>query len=236
MRRIFPIILAAAVSLAVAYDLPVGEKLTFVISWSNVMDAGTATMSIPSVVTFNKQKCYRLVTEAQSSPSFSSFFSVRDRVESLSSTVDHASWKYEKHLAEKDYRNNEVVYFNPTNRTVTAGTTSSRDLPNSMDVLAAFYWVRTQNLVVGQPLTFNYADGKTTKAITVNVLKKESVTVPAGTYDCIVVEPILNETEGIFRQQGRIWIYMTDDSKHMPVKMTSKIVIGDVEAKLSAVE
>ncbi len=45
-----------------------------------------------------------------------------------------------------------------------------------------------------------------------------------------------NETEGIFRQSGHIWIYMTDDSKHMPVKMTSKIVIGDVEAKLSAVE
>ncbi len=42
---------------------------------------------------------------------------------------------------------------------------------------------------------------------------KEKVTVPAGTYDCVVVEPMLNETEGIFRQSGRIWIYMTDDSQ-----------------------
>lgn len=236
MKRYIFIILVMLSGMALAYDLPVGEKLTFVISWSNVMDAGTATMSIPSVVTFNKTTCYRLVTTAESSPSFSSFFSVKDRVESLSSTSDHSSYKYEKHLQEKEYRNNEVVYMNPTNRTVTAGVSTSRCLPNSMDVLSAFYWVRTQKLVPGQSLTFNYADGKTTKAINVNVIKTESVTVPAGTFDCVVVEPILNETEGIFRQQGRIWIYLTNDEKHMPVKMSSKIVIGDVEAKLSKAE
>jgi len=49
-----------------------------------------------------------------------------------------------------------------------------------------------------------------------------------------VVEPILDETEGIFKQEGRIWIWVTDDEKKMPVILKSKITIGDIVAQLES--
>jgi hypothetical protein len=80
----------------------------------------------------------------------------------------------------------------------------------------------------------NYADGKISKPIVIKVLRKEQVTVPAGTFDTIVIEPVLEETEGIFKQEGRIWIWVTDDEKKMPVILKSKIAIGNVEVKLES--
>jgi negative regulator of genetic competence, sporulation and motility len=45
---------------------------------------------------------------------------------------------------------------------------------------------------------------------------------------------VLEETEGIFKQEGRIWIWVTDDENKMPVILKSKIAIGNVEVKLES--
>jgi hypothetical protein len=107
-----------------------------------------------------------------------------------------------------------------------------RVLPNPRDALGGFYYVRSLELPVGREITVNYADGKVSKPIVVKVLRKERVEVPAGTFDTIVIEPVLKETEGIFKQEGRIWIWVTDDEKKMPVVLKSKIAIGEIFVQL----
>jgi hypothetical protein len=57
------------------------------------------------------------------------------------------------------------------------------------------------------------------------------VTVPAGTFDCLVVEPVL-QTSSIFEHKGKLTIWLTDDSLKMPVLMRSKVVVGAFEAVL----
>jgi hypothetical protein len=109
-----------------------------------------------------------------------------------------------------------------------------RTLAEPRDALGGFYYVRSLDLPVGSEVTVNYADGKITKPIVVKVLRKEQVTVPAGTFDTIVVEPVLEETEGIFKQEGRIWIWVTDDEKKMPVILKSKIAIGEILVQLES--
>ena len=135
---------------------------------------------------------------------------------------------------EGKYKNDEVVYFNPVNRTATRGTTTMRTLASPHDALGGFYYLRSLDLPVGGELNINYADGKVSKPLPVKVIRKERVEVPAGTFDTIVVEPILDETEGIFKQEGRIWIWVTDDEKKMPVILKSKITIGDIVAQLES--
>ena len=39
---------------------------------------------------------------------------------------------------------------------------------------------------------------------------------------------------GLFRNTGRIFIYLTDDERKMPVRVASKIVIGEVMAELTS--
>jgi len=64
------------------------------------------------------------------------------------------------------------------------------------------------------------------------VLGKETVKVPAGKFDCIIVEPVMR-TEGIFKAKGRIKIWLSDDRYKIPVKMQTEVFfIGSVTAKL----
>ena len=211
-----------------------GEKLVFSVSWSDIVKAGTATLSVPGVKVFNGHKVYHIVSTASSGPQVSAFFYTRDRIDVYLDAVNYTIWKSEKHLVEGTYKNDEVIYFNPPNRTATRGVATMRTLPEPRDALGGFYYVRSLDLTVGSEITLNYADGKISKPIVIKVLRKEQVTVPAGTFDTIVIEPVLDETEGIFKQEGRIWIWVTDDENKMPVILKSKIAIGNVEVKLES--
>jgi hypothetical protein len=211
-----------------------GEKLVFSVSWSDIVKAGTATLSVPGVKVFNGHKVYHIVSTASSGPQVSAFFYTRDRIDVYLDATDYTIWKSEKHLVEGTYKNDEVIYFNPRNRTATRGVATMRTLPEPRDALGGFYYVRSLDLQVGGEITVNYADGKISKPIVIKVLRKEQVTVPAGTFDTIVIEPVLEETEGIFKQEGRIWIWVTDDENKMPVILKSKIAIGNVEVKLES--
>jgi len=107
--------------------------------------------------------------------------------------------------------------------------------PFVQDVLSALYFIRTQKLIVGQPISVdNYSDNKL-YPLEVKVHKKERIEVPAGEFDCVVVEPIL-KAAGIFEHKGRLWVWLTDDERHVPVLMKSKIIIGSIVAELEKME
>jgi hypothetical protein len=103
------------------------------------------------------------------------------------------------------------------------------------DILSSLYRVRATPLTVGRNMRVSiYADGRL-YAATVNVLRRETVTVRAGTFSCLVVEPIL-QSEAIFVQKGRLWIWLTDDERRIPVLMQSAIPVGKITAELVSYE
>jgi hypothetical protein len=236
IRKVSIIALGLAVAAGFVYGAPfkAGEKLVFSVSWSDIVKAGTATLSVPGVKVFNGHKVYHIISTASSGPQVSAFFYTRDRIDVYLDAQNYTIWKSEKHLVEGTYKNDEVIYFDPVNRTAVRGVKTMRTLPNPRDALGGFYYCRSLDLPVGSEITVNYADGKISKPIVVKVLRKEQVTVPAGTFDTIVIEPVLAETEGIFKQEGRIWIWVTDDEKKMPVILKSKIAIGDILVQLES--
>jgi hypothetical protein len=105
--------------------------------------------------------------------------------------------------------------------------------PCAQDILSALYFVRTLNFQVGDTLQINLHDVSKSYPLKVKVNRRERVKVPAGQFDCLVVEPFL-ESEGMFRSQGRIEIWLTDDERKIPVLMRSEImIIGHIDARLA---
>ena len=103
--------------------------------------------------------------------------------------------------------------------------------PNVLDVLGAFYFARTLEMEPGDTFHLpNHTDGKN-YPLRVAVHRREEVTVPAGTFKTIVVEPIL-EAPGIFEHKGNVFVWLTDDKVKMPVMMKTKIIIGSIDATL----
>ncbi len=216
-----------------AFD--VGEKLTFIIRYGPIK-AGTAIMSIPKIVIKMGRECYKIQTEARSSAFFSAFFKVRDKVISYMDKNGLFSWGFEKHLREGKYSSDRIVVYDQYNGwAVTNKKDSLRIPPCVHDILTSFYFIRTQKLEVGKSLFLdNHADNKL-YPLEIKVHKKERIRVKAGTFDCIVVEPILR-AEGLFKSKGRLLVWLTDDERKIPVQMKSKILIGYITAELKKME
>ena len=64
---------------------------------------------------------------------------------------------------------------------------------------------------------------------------KETIQVPAGKFECLVIEPLVKEG-GLFKSEGSIIIYMTNDEAKMPVRVKTKVVIGSIDADLTNYE
>ena len=49
------------------------------------------------------------------------------------------------------------------------------------------------------------------------------------------VEPLL-KGEGIFKQKGRLLVWLTDDEYKFPVQMTSEVAVGHITTELEKIE
>jgi hypothetical protein len=211
--------------------LRAGEKLTFAIRYG-VIKAGVATMEIKDRVECEGGECFHLVSEAKSTMPFSLFYEVEDRVESLMDSEELYTWRYEKNLKEGTYRDHEVVLFDQVEHTATYPDGKVIEVPERVqDVLTSLYFVRTLDLEVGKNLHIDNHSDEKNYALEVRVLKIENVKVPAGTYECFVVEPIL-KASGIFQHKGRLTVWLSTDPSHIPVMMKSKVVIGSINVVL----
>ncbi len=214
----------------------IGERLVFDIKYGFV-HGGTAVMSIPEMVWHRGYPCYRIVSIAESNSFISAFFPVRDVAESLLDARQMVSRKFEKHLSEGNFRAHDLILFDH-DRHIAIYPKKGRIVPlalNAQDILSSLYYVRMMKLEVGSSVSIeNHADKKN-YPLEIKVLRRERVKVPAGEFDCIVVEPVMR-TGGLFSQKGRLWVWMTDDEVHMPVLMKSKIAIGSISAVLRSYE
>jgi len=207
-----------------------GEKLVFSVQYG-IVSAGDASLEIRNIANLDGSACYRIVSNARTNDVFSVFFKVRDRFESYLDTTHLYSLRYEKHVREGKFKRDEAVDFDQRRHMAIYKDKEVPIAPRTQDVLSAMYYIRTLPLEVGHSISVaNHTDGKNYPLI-IKVLREETVTVDAGTFDCIVVEPVLRGP-AIFTQKGRLTVWLTNDRYKMPVLMKSKIVIGSVAAVL----
>lgn len=209
----------------------VNEKFSFEINYGFI-NAGGATMEVAGLIEYQNRPCYQIVTRAFSNSFFSKFFTVDDRVESIIDAVGMFSWRFEKNLREGGYRSDRQYSFDQRRNVVYFEKDTIEVSPYVQDALSSLFFVRTQELKVGKSVFIdNFTDGKK-YALEVKVLRKETVKVPAGSFDCIVVEPLLKSV-GVFKHEGNLTVWLTDDRLKMPVLMKSKVLIGSISAELS---
>lgn len=216
-----------------------GEKLTFEVKYG-LVNAAEATLEARTSAYQGKPVWY-LSTLAKTHPFFDKLFKVRDRVESWWSKDDLVPFKFAKNLQEGKYKQHRVHIYNHKAGTTTYQKWSYKErqfkneemkLPaNSQDILSAFYHVRNQNLVVGRSVYVNItADGRH-MATEVEIHRKEKIKSIFGEVECLVIEPKL-AGEAVFKQTGRILIWITNDAYKIPVKLDSKVSFGSFTANL----
>jgi LysM repeat protein len=209
----------------------VGEKLTFAVKYFNVT-AGLATLEVKSLEDYKGHQVYHIDATARTAPFFETFYRVKDVISTYMDVKGLYSWKYSKVLEEGGYRNNTVMEFNHEGRFAVKNNGDKCDIPSFVqDVLSEFYYFRSAFNGSTDTIIDVASDECKTYQILVKKVRYEKVTIDAGTFDCVVVQPFL-KFEGIFRQKGDVLIWLTNDKNLMPVMIKSQISIGTVDVIL----
>jgi len=232
-----------------AFD--VGEKLTFDIKYGFIK-AGVATMEVKHLVTVQDSfPSYHIVSTARSTPTFDLVFKVRDSVETFVDARGIFSWKFNKFLREGGYKFDLMVNYDQifgkahvkmiryeSEEPLKIRKQEEFEIPIPkyvLDILASFYYVRTQKLEVGMPVSVVNHDNKKIYNLYVIIQRREKIKVKAGTFNCLVVQPRL-KGEAIFKQKGKLWVWLTDDDRKIPVLMKSKVLVGSITTELTKIE
>jgi hypothetical protein len=109
-------------------------------------------------------------------------------------------------------------------------------LPTStlpLDDAAFFYFVRTTDLAPGRH-EFDRYFKPDRNPVVLEVVGRDTIDVPAGRFDCLVVQPVI-KGGGIFREQaeGRLWI--SNDERRLVVQIKSKFLFGAITFRLTRI-
>jgi len=102
------------------------------------------------------------------------------------------------------------------------------------DVVSAFFYVRTlplDTMRAGDTLYLQNFYKDRVYDLKVVVRGREIVDVDAGRFRTILIEPLVQEG-GLFKSEGSILIWLSDDERKIPVQVATEVLIGSIYAEL----
>lgn len=162
------------------------------------------------------------------------FARVDDKFDSWIDVRGLFSRRFKQDQKEVRFRRNRTYDFFPQSRTFRRenGETGTIPTDRPLDDVSFLFFARTLPLRVGDVYTLPRYFKEDGNPVVLRVLRKETVTVPAGTFETVVVQPII-KTDGLFGEGGRAEVFFTDDARRVLVQMTSRVpVLGSLSLHL----
>ncbi len=215
----------------------VGERLLFDVKFGFIT-AGIAEMKIPKIRRIAGRDVYYITFKVNSVPTFDPFYKVRDRYETFVDTEGIFPWRFEQHIREGGYKRDFAAFFDQRRGIAKTSEGTFKITPFANDIVSALYYVRTldfSNMQKGDTIHLENFYKDKVYPLDVIYWGKEKVKVEAGTFNTFVLEPIIVKG-GLFKSEGSILVWMTDDKFKIPVKVQTKIIIGAIDAELKKIE
>jgi Protein of unknown function (DUF3108) len=209
---------SGSVATPVRVPYGVGERLEYEIRYGPFK--GAADMEITELDTVRGRQAWHAEFSVRGGIPF---FRVNDRYETWIDTHTIASLRYKQDIHDGSYERHRIYEFLPDKRMVIEGmsdTTPTVERP--VDDASILYFLRTIDLRVGLDTGFNNYFLPDRNPIRIRVLGRERITVPAGDFDAIIIQPQI-KAKGIFSEGGQAQVWLSDDDKHIILKMTSKV-------------
>ena len=171
-------------------------------------------------------------------------FRVQDRFNSYFDAQSLCSSRVVKHTEEGSHWRDTAITFDYTrgkaileekNLKDNQSKHTENDIPGCVtDVLSGILYVASLPLQQGASYSFPFNDGGKTVTIHAHVEGKEQVKTPAGTFQTIRVGP--EGDYSVLKNRGRIWIWYSDDERHLPVQIRAKLFWGTLTVYLASID
>lgn len=103
------------------------------------------------------------------------------------------------------------------------------------DILTVIYFLRKQKLEVGKSFDVPLSDTGHVYRFSVAVVERKQIKTVLGRVNAVRVDPALFGANGPVRSRGSLSIWITDDSRRLPVKAQLKVDIGTFDITLKRV-
>lgn len=209
-----------------------GERLSYEVRFGP-LKVGTGTMEVRGIDTVRGRPTYHTVFRIDGSVPL---YRVEDTFESWFTTDDLASLRFHQNQNEGQREREHRYEIFPERRVYNDLTDDKGEQPSvgePLDDGSFLYFVRTVPLEVGQTYEFNRYFKPDRNPVIIRVLRRERVTVPAGTFDAVVIQPII-KTKGIFSENGHAELWLSDDDRRVMLQMKSQLSFGSINLYLTA--
>lgn len=212
-----------------------GEKLTYRISWSNFIEAGSAELTV-SQAGEGKASLFRFQLKAVASPSISKIYPFRDDFVSYFDSALGAPRRYEKNLTERSRVVKETVEFDQYGRFAVRENSRKQkqrfttDL-GTQDPISALYIIRGMGLKPGLRAIFPVQDGGRIYQLDLMVTGNDLISTNAGSFPTQRIEIFLR-SDGSRPKDRRITLWMTSDSRSLPVLAAVDLPFGSALIEL----
>jgi hypothetical protein len=163
-------------------------------------------------------------------------YRVNDVFESWMDTRTLSSLRFYKDQQEgKKERTIHIEIFPDRQTFAENGEPEEKSVADPLDDGSFLYFVRTLPLVTGETYEFSRYFRPDRNPVRIRVLRRERVTVPAGTFDAIVVQPAI-KAKGIFSEGGRAEVWISDDADRFVLQLKSSLSFGSINLYLRSRE
>ena len=209
-----------------------GETLTYDVSWSQFITAGTAVARVVEKKASYGSTAYYIVADGRPLPLVARFYPLYYKMDSLLDTVTLLSQYSSLYQEQKSGKRLATTRFDRTTRVAQFEQPDKPDgkghfaIPtNVQDGLATLYSLRGHAFKAGERLTVPVADDGSIYSVTFEVAGPERVRVPFGENDAWNLNVTVLNSEGKPAANNvRSWI--STDARHLPLKLQADLPVG----------
>ncbi len=240
------IALAAAIPLAPAqqtpslapprpgFSFPQKQTLTYSVDW-RVFPAGTAVLRFEA-----DGGRENLTASADTSGAINLLFHVADRFQSSFDRATGCTDDFNKQTVEGRRQVNSTLHVDYAQKrsvlnekNLVTGQTKQIQSPVPgclTDLLTGVFYASSQPIALGHNFVIPVADAMRMVPVTMKVEGREEIKTPLGTFKTLRVQPTADA--GVVKNRGNIWIWYTEDERHLPVQMRARLFWGTITFRL----
>jgi hypothetical protein len=219
----------------------IGETLTYDVSWSTFLTAGTAVTTVKEKKPSFNSTAYYIVAEGRPTAIVAKLYTIYYKLDTLLDSYTLLPQRGTVYSEEGGKRRFKVSRFDHAARRVAfeyESTNKASDNfpipPYTQDVLSAIYVLRAVPLKAGDVITMPVTDDGSNYKLQVNVGAAERVKTPLSDASAWKLKLSIFDSAG--RLQGRnVAMWLSDDPRRLPMKFQAELPVGTFNLNLREV-
>jgi hypothetical protein len=210
----------------------VGEVLTYDVSWSTYVTAGSATVTVREKRPSYGSTAYYIVAEGRPTPLLAKLYTLYYKADTLLDAYSLLPQRGSVYSEEGQDRRTKTTSFNQSARSavyeVQTATLVRRDLQLpafAQDALSAIYVLRAIPMKPGASISMPVTDSGRLYKVQVTVGAPEAVRCGLGSVNGWKITPVVFDAKG--KPAGRAMaLWLSDDARRLPLKLQAELPVG----------